>query len=110
MSTGTMNTPTGTGSRSSGFSRERFQLRNAWNGTNAAAYTATSQQGKFEDFRHEYNHERSHEALDRKCPDQVYQPSPRVYPEKISPILYDEGLQVRTVKRGGEIKWRNKHY
>ena len=42
MSTGTMNTPTGTGARSSGFSRERFQLRNAWNGTNAAAYTATS--------------------------------------------------------------------
>ena len=42
MPTGTMNTPTGTGARSSGFSRERFQLRNAWNGTNAAAYTATS--------------------------------------------------------------------
>lgn len=77
--------------------------------TKPAAYTATSQQSKFEDFRHEYNHERSHEALDRKCPDQVYQPSPRVYPEKISPILYDEGLQVRTVKRGGEIKWRNTH-
>lgn len=42
MPAGTMNTPTGTGSRTSGFSRERFQLRNSWNGTNAAAYTATS--------------------------------------------------------------------
>ena len=42
MSSGIMNTPTGTTPRASGFSRERFQLRNAWNGTNAAAYTATS--------------------------------------------------------------------
>ena len=38
MPTGTMNTPTGTTTRASGFSRERFQLRNAWNGTNAATY------------------------------------------------------------------------
>jgi hypothetical protein len=38
MSTGTMSTPTGAASRASGFSRERFQLRNAWNGTNAAKY------------------------------------------------------------------------
>jgi len=39
MTTGTMKTPTGTASRASGFSRERFQLRNAWNGTNAAKYS-----------------------------------------------------------------------
>lgn len=39
MSTGTMNTPTGSATRASGFSRERFQLRNAWNGTNAAKYS-----------------------------------------------------------------------
>jgi len=42
MSTGTMRTPTGTESRASGFSRERFQLRNAWNGTNAANYNGNS--------------------------------------------------------------------
>lgn len=41
MSTGTMSTPTGTAARASGFSRERFQLRNAWNGTNAAAYNGS---------------------------------------------------------------------
>jgi len=77
--------------------------------TKPSAYNKTSQQKQFDDFLHEYNHERSHEALDRKCPDEVYQPSTRSYPEKIRPISYDEGLQVRTVKRGGEIKWRNKH-
>lgn len=42
MSSGIMNTPTGSTPRASGFSRERFQLRNAWNGTNAAAYTSTA--------------------------------------------------------------------
>ena len=42
MSTGTMNTPTGLEARASGFSRERFQLRNAWNGANAAKYDSGS--------------------------------------------------------------------
>ena len=42
MSPGTMSTPTGTETRTSGFSRERFQLRNAWNGTNAANYNGNS--------------------------------------------------------------------
>ena len=41
MSTGIMHTPTGTSARGSGFSRGRFQLRNAWNGTNAAAYNSS---------------------------------------------------------------------
>ena len=77
--------------------------------TKPAAYNEASQQKYFDDFLHEFNHERSHEALDRKCPDEVYQPSTRSYPEMIPPIFYDDGLQIRTVKRGGEIKWRNKH-
>jgi hypothetical protein len=39
MPIGTMKTPTGLADRESGFARQRFSLRNAWNGTNAAAYT-----------------------------------------------------------------------
>ncbi len=77
--------------------------------TKPASYNEVSQQKSFDNFLHEYNHERSHEALDRKCPDEVYQPSARSYPEKIKPLIYDKGLHVRTVKRGGEIKWRNQH-
>jgi len=77
--------------------------------TKPVAYNETSQQKSFDDFIHEYNHERSHEALERKCPAEVYQPSSRLFPETMIPITYDEGLEVRTVKRGGEIKWRNTH-
>ena len=39
MPIGSMKTPTGLADRESGFARQRFSLRNAWNGTNAAAYT-----------------------------------------------------------------------
>lgn len=77
--------------------------------TKPAAYNQASQQSQFDRFLHEFNHERSHEALGRKCPNDVYQSSLRNYPEIIGPISYDEGLQVRTVKRGGEIKWKNTH-
>ena len=77
--------------------------------TKPASYNEASQQKRFDDFLHEYNYERSHEALDRQCPNEVYQPSIRSYPETIKPMQYDEGLKVRTVKRGGEIKWRNRH-
>jgi len=77
--------------------------------TKPAAHNEVLQQKKFDDFLHEYNHERSHEALERKCPDEIYQPSTRTFPEEIQPITYDEGFHVRTVKRGGEIKWKNTH-
>lgn len=75
--------------------------------TKPISYNEKLQQKQFDDFLYEYNHERSHEALGRKCPNEIYQPSIREYPEKLSAIIYDEGLQVRMVKRGGEIKWRN---
>ncbi len=77
--------------------------------TKPAAHNEASQQKKFDESIYEYNHERSHESLDRCCPDEFYEPSTHLYPEKIQPITYDEGLDVRTVKRGGEIKWRNHH-
>jgi len=37
-----MKTPTGLSNRGAGFSRVRFQLQNAWNGTNAAKYSGNS--------------------------------------------------------------------
>ncbi len=77
--------------------------------TKPASYNNQYQQKSFDDFILEYNHERSHEAFQRKCPGEVYQPSTRSYPESIQPIHYDEGLHLRRVNRGGEIKWRNTH-
>ena len=38
------------------------------------------QQSKFDEFREEFNNERPHQALDMKCPAEIYTPSPRPYP------------------------------
>jgi transposase InsO family protein len=77
--------------------------------TKPASYSEKGQQKQFDDFLHEFNFERSHEALGRKRPCEIYKPSPREYPEQLPEIIYDEGLHVRKVKRSGEIKWRNTH-
>ena len=77
--------------------------------TKPPAYNEGLQQDKFDHFKTEYNHERSHEALQRKCPADVYEPSKISYPEKLPEIVYDEGCETRKVKRGGEIKWRGHH-
>ena len=37
------------------------------------------QQARFDDFISEFNTERPHEALDMKCPQEVYAPSKRAY-------------------------------
>lgn len=54
----------------------------------------------------EYNWARSHEALARQTLGQVYQPSPRPYPVKLSAIEYAPGTLVRPVRYNGEIRWR----
>ena len=70
------------------------------------AATLAAQQRRFAAFVQEYNWERSHEALDRQPPGQVYQPSPRPYPAKLPPIEYAPGTLVRQVRHNGEVRWR----
>jgi transposase InsO family protein len=69
-------------------------------------YCMASQQRSFERFVEEYNTIRSHEALGRKPPQSLYQPSSRPYPARIGPVTYDEGVVVRSVRHNGEIKWQ----
>jgi transposase InsO family protein len=64
-----------------------------------------SQQRAFDRFRKEYNHERPHEALEMKVPADVYQPSPREYPERLPKVEYGSDRLVRTVGSCGRIRW-----
>ena len=57
-------------------------------------------------FCHEFNTQRSHEALARQTPASVYQPSRRQYSPVPGPIAYDTDQQVRHVRHNGEIKWQ----
>ncbi len=47
--------------------------------TKPAAGNFLQQQARFDKFIEVFNNERPHEALDMKCPAEVYQPSPRPY-------------------------------
>src|SRR5690349_12112267 len=47
--------------------------------TRPAGDNVLPQQAKFDHFVEEFNHERPHEALDMKCPAEVYTPSRRPY-------------------------------
>lgn len=64
------------------------------------------QQKAFDEFKHEYNFERPHEALGQKTPDSFYRPSLRPYPFKVPAVEYHGDVIVRQVRHNGEIKWR----
>ena len=63
---------------------------------------------RFEAFRACYNEERPHEALGQVPPGQVYQISKRQYEGRLRSPDYDGDVQVRRVRRTGEIKWRGR--
>jgi putative transposase len=47
--------------------------------TKPPAFNLLQQQARFDEFIEIFNNERPHEALDMKCPAEVYQPSARIY-------------------------------
>jgi transposase InsO family protein len=76
--------------------------------TRPPAANATDQQALFDRFRHEYNEQRPHEALGQRPPSELYQSSSRPYPGRIPQPEYPGHYEVRSVSRGGEIKWRGR--
>lgn len=70
-----------------------------------------TQQRAFDQFRTEYNQERPHEALAMQTPSQLYQYSPRPFPERLPEVEYTPDYKIRRVRSNGEIKWQGeKHY
>ncbi|MEW5874513.1 MAG: IS481 family transposase [Candidatus Zixiibacteriota bacterium] len=67
---------------------------------------ARCQQAAFDRFRHEYNGDRPHEALDQRTPASVYRPSLRPYPSRVPEMRYPDGYDVRWVGQNGCIRWR----
>lgn len=58
---------------------ERMHLTLKQEATRPPGSNILQQQGRFDAFVHEFNTERPHEALDMKCPAQLYAASPRRY-------------------------------
>src|ERR1700682_3820380 len=59
--------------------QERMHLTLKKEATKPAAGNFLQQQARFDDFIEVFNNERPHEALNMKCPAEVYQPSTRTY-------------------------------
>ena len=64
------------------------------------------QQARFDAFRHDFNHNRPHEALDQQMPALLYRPSPRAMPKPVPEPCYDADHERRRVRTSGEIKWQ----
>ena len=58
---------------------ERMHLTLKKEATRPAGANLLQQQAKFDAFLEEFNNERPHEALDMKCPAEIYTPSPSQY-------------------------------
>ncbi len=64
----------------------------------------------FDRWRHRYNHQRPHEALDMAVPGSRYQVSQRSFPEQLPLLEYDAPDQVRKVQTDGKIFFRNREF
>ena len=67
-------------------------------------------QRAFDEWRLRYNHERPHEALAMMRPAERYRPSARAFPEKLPPVEYGPGDQVRKVDGDGFISFKNRRW
>ena len=77
--------------------------------TQPPAAHARAQQRLFDAFVMEFNHDRPHAALQMRSPAQLYEPSSRPYPQRMAPIEYPDGYEVRRVRSNGEIKFLGQH-
>ena len=64
----------------------------------------------FDHWRHIYNFQRPHDALNLDVPASRYRPSPRSFPETLPDIEYPKGELVRKVQLGGEIWFKGRCY
>jgi putative transposase len=69
-----------------------------------------AQQRRFERWRHEYNHERPHEALGMKKPADCYHPSPRRLNDSDIELVYPRDYIVKTVSESGQLAHNGHHY
>ncbi len=91
-------------------SHERMHRDLKAEATQPASANLAAQQRRFQRWRHEYNHERPHEALDMQKPADIYQPSKKRLNEN-DKITYPSDYLVKRVSPSGHIAFEgNKYY
>lgn len=67
-------------------------------------------QQAFNGWRHQYNLIRPHEALGQEPPISRFAPSARAFPDQLPAIEYDDGDDVRKVRRHGQLYFEGRDY
>jgi transposase InsO family protein len=65
-------------------------------------------QRAFDKWRHIYNYQRPHQALDMATPSERYLPSPRSFPEALPPIEYGSCDTIRKADAQGDISFKSR--
>lgn len=91
---------------------ERFHLTLDWEviSTRPIWNDLPTVQTAFDQWRHVYNHQRPHDALDLAVPADRYTPSSRPYPTLITPLEYPDGHTIRKVSTTGQISYQNRKH
>lgn len=74
------------------------------------AENLAKQQRKLDQFRHRYNHERPHEALDGDFPCERWEPSAKAYSGRLRRPEYPGHFEVRKVSAAGTFRLRSGQY
>jgi putative transposase len=83
---------------------ERFHLT-LLEAMRPAAANRPDQARRLAAFRHDYNHERPHQALGQIAPACFYTPSPRSMPRRPPEPDYRSDMKLRRVRTNGEVKF-----
>jgi transposase InsO family protein len=67
--------------------------------------TIRAQQRAFDRFQRIYNELRPHQSLDDHPPAVLFAPSSRPFPRTLPHVHYDDGLETRSVRSNGCVKW-----
>jgi putative transposase len=68
-----------------------------------------SDQNSLDLWREEFNHQRPHEALQMRCPAELYHNSPRKYQGGLEQLAYPQ-MDPRRVNQCGQIRWHNQEF
>jgi transposase InsO family protein len=85
---------------------ERFHLTLKKDAASPPAASLKAQQRRFDEFRHVYNEERPHQALQQTPPARHYAPSSARYSGRLREPEYSDDVIVRRVRHNGEIRWK----
>lgn len=73
--------------------------------TRQPSYDLKAHQPRFDEWRHDFNYERPHEALQMDRPGRIYTGGLRPFPSRIGKPEYPGHFEPRLVSSSGTIKW-----